>query len=348
MPLGFIKIPRSLEIDPLWTELSLTTQHVFRTILSHASFKKVKYNVFGTLIDIEPGELCISYEDLAELCRKRANMSEKEMNKQISVRSVKKLIQCHFLIQKVNQKMKRKRTILCISRLDVYNNCFSQFDTESDTENETQVIQKRYRSDTQRKKERKKEVKKEEKVKKENSEISKEEEPKEQTILIREFLQLTPADLEKLKNIHLPEKLEWLFNRLDSWMTTKEGPFTPKWCYGQLKPGGWPCLEYEKMKKDEIKTATFSVNQKQIPAWQKQQEDARLYAQKVSKEYSSKYCDIEVTQNAIFFHPRGGADTNPTEVKFKENGFVDQVDSMLRKKGFLIKIQPIALAQGEI
>jgi len=186
-----------------------------------------------------------------------------------------------------------------------------------------------------RKKKKEKEENKE-KVKKENFEISEKIELAEELIAVRENIKLTSAQLEKLKQAHPAEKLEWLFNRLDSWMTTKEGPFTARWCYGQLKPGGWPSNEYD----EKLKTIQLT-KQSPVNEWQNNEKRNRDLAEKILREYSSPFAEIEITANAISFQPTVGADTTPTVINFKENGFADRVDSQIRKKGFTKKIEPI-------
>src|SRR5688572_11574819 len=245
MSLGFIKLPREFLESDDWQSLNPINRTVFLILLEQATFENREFNNLGEVIELEPGDICISRSRLLKLCPK--GITDKKLR--LSILSLNR----SQLVQKRAKKRAKEKMVLSISNPIICRECFSKKGQEKGQEKG-----QRRAKEGPIKKEGKELKEEKEKVKKENSEKSKEvEKTKEQTIFVREFVHLTPAYIEELKEMHLPAKLEWLFNRLDSWMTTKEGPFTAKWCYGQLKPGGWPCLEYEKMKKDEAKTTTF-------------------------------------------------------------------------------------------
>jgi len=107
--IGYIKIPRSLLFDPLWNSLSLLEQHIFLVILANTCYRPQKYNDHGVILDLEPGQFCTTYRELADLCKKKTTKDHVD-------RAIKKFALYHFL----RQEVRHIKSVLTICHKDTY------------------------------------------------------------------------------------------------------------------------------------------------------------------------------------------------------------------------------------
>ncbi len=64
---GHFNIPRSITRSTQYYSMPSKYKVIFQTILDHVSYKSEKFNDHGILIDLEPGQLCISIRELAKI-----------------------------------------------------------------------------------------------------------------------------------------------------------------------------------------------------------------------------------------------------------------------------------------
>lgn len=118
---GYFSIPRSLTTDPLWQELPLSYQHVFLVIVELACFKPRKFDDHGKIIDLLPGQLCMSERDLLKKC-----------NKEISYNDVHRAIVKFKKYDFVKQEVKHRKNVLTITHKDTYDLINRRSEAESD------------------------------------------------------------------------------------------------------------------------------------------------------------------------------------------------------------------------
>jgi len=145
---GFIKIPRSFLRDPLWRDLTPTYKCIFLTLLELAVYKPTKFDDAGNIVDLTPGQVCISIRQLAKLCGHGISKNDIE-------RALTKFLKYEF----VRQEVRHFKSVITICFLESY----EQEKNQSETGKETSLRQFRDSFETQKKKdkkERKKEIEK--------------------------------------------------------------------------------------------------------------------------------------------------------------------------------------------
>lgn len=73
---GFIRLPREFLQEPLWVNLKPDFQHIFLVILEKTAFKSHKFDDHGFMIDLKPGQLCITFRELHSHCHKSIHLSK--------------------------------------------------------------------------------------------------------------------------------------------------------------------------------------------------------------------------------------------------------------------------------
>lgn len=144
---GHIRVPRSLTQDPLFRDLPCEYKIVIYTILENVCYRPQRFNDHGIIIELQPGQLCMPYRELAERCGKDITKNHVE-------RGVKRAAKCGF----VRQEVRHKKSIITVTHPETYDLILRA----SETTNETILRQERDKNETQKKKERRKEGKKEE------------------------------------------------------------------------------------------------------------------------------------------------------------------------------------------
>jgi hypothetical protein len=132
--IGYIRIPRSLLENELWTDLSPAYRDVFLVILQHVCFLPRKFDDHGVILNLKPGQVCATIREIVGWCGKHGD-------KNIVERSIKKLIYLGFL----RQEVRHKKSILTITDIDTY-----ELNKEySDKRSETKLRQDRDKIETQ-------------------------------------------------------------------------------------------------------------------------------------------------------------------------------------------------------
>lgn len=134
---GYLKIPRSLLTNPLWLELPFHYQHIFLVILQNVCYKNQKHDDHGIILDLQPGQWCVTYRQLAKLCHPQITKNDIE-------RSVKKFILCGFL----RQEVRHTKTVLSICHKDTLDLILQS----TETTNETRLRQDRDKIETEKNK----------------------------------------------------------------------------------------------------------------------------------------------------------------------------------------------------
>lgn len=327
MSQGFIKLPREFLQSDDWQSLNPINRTIFLILLEQATFEHREFNNLGEVIELKPGDICISRSRLLKLCPK--GITDKKLR--LSILSLNR----SQLVQKRAKKRAKEKMVLSITNPIIYNACFSERGQEMDQEKG----QRRAKEGPIKKEVKNEKKEQKEKVKKENSEIFEKKEPEEERMKFLDAVSLTKSQHQKLQEVH-KEDLPAMIELLDSWLVSgglEKTKNQPNYCYGVLKKGGWVYKKHQKEKAEsEVKKASFTVTPNQISFWEK----AKTHAENVAREYSSPHAEIELNANGIVFIPITGQ-SHPVTIMFKEHGFESQVDSMLRKKGFTKKIQPI-------
>lgn len=137
-----IRIPRSLLENPLWIDLPPAYRDVFTILLENVCFFSKKFDDHGCVIDLDVGQWCGTYRELAKLCGKYGD-------KNIVERSIKKFVLYGF----VRQEVRHIKSVLTITHSDTYD----LIKRASETRCETGLRQDQDRIETQKKKERIKE-----------------------------------------------------------------------------------------------------------------------------------------------------------------------------------------------
>jgi hypothetical protein len=69
----YFNFPRQLHQDPVYMNLSLECARVFEILMGRASYKNETINDHGKHINLEIGEICASFEEIAKWCGKNYN-----------------------------------------------------------------------------------------------------------------------------------------------------------------------------------------------------------------------------------------------------------------------------------
>ncbi len=109
MTSGYISIPRSLLDDPLWVDMPHGYQHVFMVLLQHVCFRPRKFDDYGMIIELQPGQICISERGLLKLCNKYTTYNDVQ-------RGLEKFVLYNFVMRKVMHK----RSVITITHTDTY------------------------------------------------------------------------------------------------------------------------------------------------------------------------------------------------------------------------------------
>lgn len=111
---GFFKIPRSLRDHPQYESAHVIHRHILHTIIEHCSWKPRKFDDHLVVLDIAPGELCISLRELADLCGPGCN-------KNWVVGAIKWFTRPYFgLTSILRQEVRHIRQVITVTHKDTY------------------------------------------------------------------------------------------------------------------------------------------------------------------------------------------------------------------------------------
>ena len=135
---GYFKIPRSLRDHPLFESSHAMHRIILYTIIEHVAWKPTKFDDHGTVIDIAPGELCVSLRELSRL-------SGPGCNKNWVVGALKWFSRASdSLTQILRHQVRHERVVITILHKDTYD----QIIYRGQTAGQTAI---RQRSDTKEK-----------------------------------------------------------------------------------------------------------------------------------------------------------------------------------------------------
>ena len=150
---GFIKIPRSLLADPVWKGLRLKYQKIFLILLENISYQEREFSIGTIRIKIQPGQICISFRRLVELCNEGVRHKADLIDLPLLQRAVSVFTKVHFSIH----ESIHGTTIITIKHPVICEYLKVKIDTPSDTES----IHDRYTNEErEERKERKETIRK--------------------------------------------------------------------------------------------------------------------------------------------------------------------------------------------
>ena len=159
---------------------------------------------------------------------------------------------------------------------------------------------------------------------KENKKILKEKIPLDEKINVREWVSLTRKEHDALLLSHGEVVTNAMLDELDSYNHRRQCHY--KSDYGALKKGGW-CHKNAITPKPQTPYVSNIV---------KHTSNQNL-AQSIIDSYHSKDYELKFTNDGLCFIPLRGEQV-PFTIKFNENGFSDQIQNTLKKRGFLKRL----------
>jgi hypothetical protein len=126
---GFIKVPRSLLNDPRWNGMRLKYRHVFLILLARCYWKKTKYNVRGNIIELEKGQICVSYRQLVDWCNQEMSFKEDYVDKNI----VERAVSVFFQFQIARHEVRHGKMVITITIPGYYGEEKNETETLSET-----------------------------------------------------------------------------------------------------------------------------------------------------------------------------------------------------------------------
>ena len=147
---GFIKLPRTLLSDPNWKGLRVKYQRLFLIILEHTAYRSRNFSYNGHAINVNPGQLCISYRRLVDLYNDGVKFKADRIDVPFIQRAVSVFTKFGFSIQESIHDI----SLLTIKQRELYDHFQKQTDTPSDTDS----IQTRYSNEERKEREDMKET----------------------------------------------------------------------------------------------------------------------------------------------------------------------------------------------
>lgn len=296
---GFIQLPRSLLENEIWNSLRLKYRHVLLIILKKCAWKPCKYNDNGQIIHLNPGELCVSYRELAEWCNQNVKFREDEVDRNIIERAVSVFLKLKI----IRQEVRHCKMVITVTIPGVY-------DTEK-KETETPIETKpRLNRD----------------IKEEIKEINNPPLTPPFSKNSKKQKKDTPQKEEVAKNVFLTKvQIEDLIKKLDG----NSEDFQK--CVNKLS-------EY-KISTGRVYSNDYTAFTRWVLKWLKEEksrnggmENSAEFHKKICDEVSRNFpCekDIHIGYNYIEF-VNGSYVAN---LKFGSHGFIEQVENNLRKRG---------------
>ena len=308
---GFIKLPRSLFDDPHWKSFSLEERSIFLAIVSNACWEETKQDDFGVICILKPGQLLMTQRKLIEKSfPETQNPILLNQYKSSVVRALAKFKKLNFSYHETYQR----KTLHTILRKDILENLVPNIEPKS---YQTRTI--------------KEEV---------NNLRNKQHIFTSDSVeygLCEFFLSLI---LSKKPDFKKPNLQSWakhidLMIRIDKrdpedirmlmqWINNDEFEFPNVLSTSKLRNRFDPLQIKSKSKKINFKSS---------------QEENKNIAEDTSKTHFSKYCELKVNGVDVIFIPTAGVDTTPITLKYSENGFKEQLESNLKKRGFIRKVK---------
>lgn len=119
----YVKIPRSLRQNIYWKGLTLIQREIFLVLVEHAVFKDQQFNDHGIIIDLKPGQICVTLRELVKWCDCKGVKLKQIEN------GIKKLIECGFL----GLEVRHRKSVFTIRHKDTYDLIKNEFGTSFGT-----------------------------------------------------------------------------------------------------------------------------------------------------------------------------------------------------------------------
>lgn len=305
---GFFCLPRSLTRDPLWLDLPPAYQHVFLVLIDRAVFTPTKFDDHGVVIDLNPGQLCASIREILDWCGKYTSKNDVE-------RAIVKL----KLLDFVRHEVRHKKSIITISHPDVYACSFSWSETRSGTILRHKVTREQNKtkehslsslslSDSDPKEEVPSQARK----------------PREKRVFFSSSISFSPEG--SFLGILDSDLAEWRkdYPTVD---VSAELLKCERKCRGNKVPID-NCRAYITtwLKNAESDTANTAKPKKPISATNKE------FASTCVEQYLSKDYELRLNNDSISIVALACPYVHT--IKFTENGFKDNLESEIRKRGF--------------
>lgn len=147
---GFVRLPRSLLKSEIWRNLRLRQQKLFLYILEKAQWKPYVFKYNGQDIQLNPGDLCISYRGLAEDFNSNTRFRDEKIDVPFVQRAVSTFLK---------SGLTDTRTDTGIMVISVrYPGIYVSKNNETDTPTDTRTIHQRYTNEEQKEREDMKET----------------------------------------------------------------------------------------------------------------------------------------------------------------------------------------------
>jgi len=313
---GFFSLPRSLTRNPLWLDLPPAYKQVFLVIVDYALFGGPQtFDDHGQLIELQPGQICISERGLMDLCGN--GISKNDIH-----RSLVKFKLYGFLNQQVNHR----KNIITITHTDTYD----LIKKSSEPISEPKLNQSRTKLEPQNKKEQ---------ITKNKQEgIAQTAAPLRKTDIFfsfdsKSFENIQPDDLKAWKEICPALEIELVIKEMTQWCLSNPAKTKSKKLWRKFILG-WLRSENEKAINKQAYASRVPLNTPTTSAstYAKSLEDNRKFAEKIKSEFHSSGCEIIIDSEglAIIHGGQGG----PWTIKFKENDFMDRFKRELNNRNF--------------
>lgn len=106
---GFISLPRALLQDPLWRGANIKHQHIFLVVLELVCYRPQKFNDHGKILNLKPGQVCISERELLKHC-----------GRGISRNDIQSAIKYFKLVDFFSQEVSHIKNVITISHRETY------------------------------------------------------------------------------------------------------------------------------------------------------------------------------------------------------------------------------------
>lgn len=302
----YIKYTRALHNNPNFKSLSYQYRHIFITILVNMAFKPMRLNDHGKPIDIQPGQMMITYRQLVKLC------DEEDIDLPKVQRALKRFEELGFSIQETIHT----KTIITIIEPSICKSLKMQDETTFDTRS----IQDRYKIDTQKKNEKKEEnEKKEHTQEKIACEFSSSSSSLKKSFGKQGHVKLTDEEYSKLiseEGMIESEREYWIQQIELTLIRQGEKEFNQKNKSHFHAIIAWKLYREDRNKIIPIHSNDFS------------EQENKIFAEDLERNYFSSTYLMAVLSNRIEIYPQGPS-SKTIILKFSENGFKDQIMKLL-------------------
>lgn len=337
---SYIKYTRSLHTNPIFKSMSFQYRHIYLTILVNMAYKPIQLNDHGVLINLKPGQFMTTVRELVKLC------DEKSIKKGTVERAL-------IMFEKVGfsgQETGHTKTIITVTEPSICdslkNKNGTSFGTKTGQERDIKEERKEIKEEKHTHVEIPMEAKRvsggdcnsysfSNKEHKEHQSYPKHQEddeilpskPLPKTVELKhpfgeeELVMLTYSEHQKLMKIMSQDEFEFWVKQLEIEIARKglrEFNKKNQSHYGAI-------LAFKNYR--ESRSVGFKTNEVTSPT------ENIKHAQYTQEYYKSDYYELQIFRDRVEFIPHKG-NAPVRAIKFNDNGFKDQFQNELYKKGF--------------